>query len=220
MANGNGRKIRVAFLEDCLFIRDAVGQLLEQHGVEIVGNHESAPAFFETLRTARPDVAVLDLFLLPGPQRLLEQIRDVQPRPKLMVFASRSDDDLLERARDAGIDAYLEKRSTDVRTLIAAVHGLADGQRPPYEPGPASAPQGTAVPTSEDAQRLAPSLSDREREVLGCIAAGWDNMKIAAVLGITERTVRAHVSALYRKLDCENRAAMALLGYRMGLGRS
>jgi DNA-binding NarL/FixJ family response regulator len=60
-------------------------------------------------------------------------------------------------------------------------------------------------------------LTERERHVLACIATGADNLKIAAMLGITERTVRAHVSSLYRKLRRENRAELALLGRELGL---
>jgi DNA-binding CsgD family transcriptional regulator len=59
-------------------------------------------------------------------------------------------------------------------------------------------------------------LSAREHEVLRYVAGGADNLKIAACLGITERTVRAHVSALYRKLGGENRAQLALRGRELG----
>ncbi len=75
------------------------------------------------------------------------------------------------------------------------------------------------MPAADGAAALLDKLSAREREVLGFISAGYDNLKIAATLDITERTVRAHVSNLYRKLESENRASMALLGYRMGLVR-
>ena len=60
-------------------------------------------------------------------------------------------------------------------------------------------------------------LTLRERQVLGHLATGADNLKVAALLDITERTVRAHVSSLYRKLGCENRAELALLARDMGV---
>jgi DNA-binding NarL/FixJ family response regulator len=60
-------------------------------------------------------------------------------------------------------------------------------------------------------------LSPREREVLILIAAGMDNLKIAAHLNITERTVKAHVTALYRKLQQENRTQLALWAIARGL---
>jgi DNA-binding CsgD family transcriptional regulator len=64
--------------------------------------------------------------------------------------------------------------------------------------------------TENASTRSAAALSPRELEVLRHISAGTDNLKIAAVLGITERTVKAHVHSLYRKLQVENRVEMAL----------
>jgi DNA-binding NarL/FixJ family response regulator len=62
-------------------------------------------------------------------------------------------------------------------------------------------------------------LTLREREVLGLVAAGADNLQISARLGITERTVKAHVSNLYRKLGVQNRVEMAMMAYQSGLSR-
>jgi DNA-binding NarL/FixJ family response regulator len=62
-------------------------------------------------------------------------------------------------------------------------------------------------------------LTPREREVLGYIASGADNLKISACLNITERTVKAHITSIYRKLDVENRTQMAMLACKLGLER-
>ena len=62
-------------------------------------------------------------------------------------------------------------------------------------------------------------LTAREREVLGFIASGADNLKIAVCLGITERTVKAHITSIYRKLDVENRTQMAMLACQLGVER-
>ena len=62
-------------------------------------------------------------------------------------------------------------------------------------------------------------LTLREREVLGYIAAGADNLKIAACLGITERTVKAHITSIYKKLGPENRTQLAVLACQLGVQR-
>ncbi|WP_274379774.1 helix-turn-helix domain-containing protein [Myxococcus xanthus] len=62
-------------------------------------------------------------------------------------------------------------------------------------------------------------MTPREREVLGYIAAGADNLRIAACLGITERTVKAHITAIYKKVGSENRTQLAVLGCQLGVQR-
>jgi two-component system, NarL family, nitrate/nitrite response regulator NarL len=98
--------------------------------------------------------------------------------------------------------------------VVTAVKALARGERLlPAELNPFTQPP--QLPSSRG-----PSLgilSDREREVLAYVAGGVDNLKIAAMLGISERTVKAHVSSLYRKLGSENRTQLALLARELGV---
>jgi DNA-binding CsgD family transcriptional regulator len=74
----------------------------------------------------------------------------------------------------------------------------------------------TPAPSAELRNQLA-RLTPRQREVLAHVGEGHDNLKIAALLGVTEYTVKAHLSALYHKLEVENRVELALLGRRAGL---
>ncbi len=66
-------------------------------------------------------------------------------------------------------------------------------------------------------QQVLRKLSERERDVMSYVAGGADNLKIAACLGITERTVKAHVTSLLRKLDLENRTQVAILAITLGV---
>jgi DNA-binding NarL/FixJ family response regulator len=101
-------------------------------------------------------------------------------------------------------------------TVVEAVTRVARGERlvpPELFPGPASRAPESAV------NGVLGRLTPREREVLGFIASGADNLKIAACLSITERTVKAHITSIYRKLDVENRTQMAMLACKLGLER-
>ena len=98
--------------------------------------------------------------------------------------------------------------------LLSAVQKVARGERliPPelLSPGTASSDM-RASPMDR--------LTHREREVLELVAGGADNLQISARLGITERTVKAHVSNLYRKMGVQNRVEMAMIAYQSGFAR-
>jgi DNA-binding NarL/FixJ family response regulator len=104
-----------------------------------------------------------------------------------------------------GAGRLLDARTDHLETLVRAVTELDRTRQVPV------------VAFGTPAVHPAP-LSPRQREVLGCVCAGHDNLKIAALLGIRERTVKAHVSALYQKLGMENRTQLALRGLEFGLG--
>jgi two-component system, NarL family, nitrate/nitrite response regulator NarL len=103
---------------------------------------------------------------------------------------------------------------TGIEDLLIAIRATARGELCfPWgaAPPPPSSAANTAV--SWKLQRLTP----REREVLAHVAAGHDNLKIAALLNISERTVKSHVISVYRKLDAENRVQLALLAGQLGV---
>jgi DNA-binding NarL/FixJ family response regulator len=100
-------------------------------------------------------------------------------------------------------------RSSDV---VLAVEAVARGERLLEEAATFASP-----PRSSRSRTLPAKITPRELEVLARVAAGEDNLKIAMLLGITERTVKAHVGALYQKLGMENRVQLALLARDLGV---
>jgi DNA-binding NarL/FixJ family response regulator len=107
-----------------------------------------------------------------------------------------------------GASAYVWGEAAEVASELAStVCALLNGR-----PAAAGSPFDEFLPRAR-------ALSPREREVLAYIASGLDNLQIAAHLGVCERTVKSHVTALYRKLAQENRAQLALLGVRLGMGQ-
>ncbi len=130
------------------------------------------------------------------------------------MVSGATEPELADTCAALGVAGFLEKGSAGPQALVDAVRAVAAGQK--VFPARTLA-IGPRAESSSPAAAALRGLTTREREVLTYIAAGFDNLKIAAQLDITERTVRAHVSSLYRKLGQENRTQMALLAGSLGL---
>jgi DNA-binding NarL/FixJ family response regulator len=214
--------VRVALLEDQRIMRDSLAELLDTSGVKVVLSAGDANAFLSRLHQDPPDVAIIDLTLesddggtITDGLTILRELRQWHPDVRVLVLSGNRNAQVIERCYDEGAAGYLYKLSTDPESLVAAIRAVARGERlvPLQLAHGASGIGGSHE--SQSSQLLA--LTAREREVLGYIAGGADNLKIATFLKISERTVKAHVSSLYRKLGPENRAQLALLARQLGV---
>jgi len=152
-----------------------------------------------------PDEAGLDA---------LKALRAWYPELKVLALASSPPPERVEDVHRAHAHGLLDKNEATPALLGQALDTLAEGGR--FFPVAALGPPTAAVMSLGQNLRSA-LLTDRETEVLRYIAAGADNLRIAEQLKVSERTVRAHVSSLYRKLAAKNRVALALHSARMGL---
>ena len=204
--------IRVVIADDHHVVRTGLEQLLSTFGdVEVVG---AAPGGAEavTLCTAeRPDIALLDLAMpevdgIEATRRILAG----SPETKVIVFTSFSDRDRIVGALDAGAVGYLLKDAEPAelhRAIVAATHGEA-----PLHPRAAAqllADRSTTTPSER--------LSAREREVLILVARGSANKQIARQLGISEKTVKGHLTHVFQALGVVDRTQAALWAERHGL---
>jgi two-component system, NarL family, nitrate/nitrite response regulator NarL len=215
--------IRVGILEDQQLFLESMVTLFESAGLEVVIRSSSVEQFLSQTRQQPPDVAVVDLRLEdPDGQKLadgcraVELLHDFHPQVRPLVLSANRDAAEVERCIRAGAAGYLCKQTVSCAELLEAVERVAKGERlvpPDLFPSPLGA---EAAPSSRDGLH---QLTSREREVLGYIASGADNLKIAVCLGITERTVKAHITSIYRKLDVENRTQMAMLACQLGVER-
>lgn len=208
--------IRVLIVDDHLVVRTGIRALLvtEPH-IDVVGEaSDGAQAIAEAARL-RPDVILMDLVM---PQldgiTAIEQILRSQPDARILVLTSFEADDKVFPAIRAGALGYtlkdfgpeelvrairrVDRGESSLHPVIArkVLHELA---HPPKRP-----------PTSEP-------LSEREVEVLRLVARGEGNQAIAATLGISEGTVRRHVSIILHKLHLASRTQAALYALREGL---
>jgi two-component system, NarL family, nitrate/nitrite response regulator NarL len=146
--------------------------------------------------------------------RALRLFREWHAETKVLVLSDGLHSEFAEQCYAEGAVLVLNKETLGIDELISAIHAVTQGERlAPLELGLKAA---AGAPLPMRALALS-ALTPREEEILRYVAVGADNLKIAALLDITERTVRAHVSSLYRKLGSENRTQLALLARNMGV---
>jgi DNA-binding NarL/FixJ family response regulator len=213
-------KIRVVVVDDeamvCVFLRTILGSAED---IEVVGMAHDGAAGVEAVRTARPDLVLMDL-RMPGMDGLtaIKHIRELSEPPPIVVLTTFDADEYVLRALRAGAAGFLVK-STPPEELIGLVRVAADG----HTVLSASAAQRLVAASAdsdsarERAQGLVQSLTEREVEVLGCLGEGLSNAQIAARLFLSEATVKGYVSRLLDKLDCGNRTQAGLIAHEAGL---
>jgi two-component system nitrate/nitrite response regulator NarL len=214
-------KTRVTILEDHALMRQSLSEVLAQAGFEVVGQYEDPEAFMAAVTADAPGVAIVDLVLQSragGLARdgltLLRELRARHPELFVLIFSGSADAATIERCYRDGASGFLDKLVTERDAVVNAVKAVARGERLfPLR----IVPSGLTAAPPEPVPPLLGSLSVREREVLTYVAAGADNLKIATLLQISERTVKAHVTSLYRKLRVENRTQIALAALSLGV---
>jgi DNA-binding NarL/FixJ family response regulator len=215
-------QIRIGILEDQQIFRESLIALFQGAGMDVVAQGRDIAGFLAAVREAKPDVVVVDLRLeSPESQevgdglKVVEALREQQPQTRALVLSSHRELPVMERCFQAGAAGFLSKLTVNSAELITAVKQVARGEW--VVPADFMSPVQASAARPERATTPLDRLTLREREVLGLVASGADNLQISARLGITERTVKAHVSNLYRKLGVQNRVEMAMMAYQTGL---
>ena len=205
--------IRVLIADDHAVVREGLRAFLDlQEGIEVVGEAaDGAQALMQAERT-RPDVILMDLVMprLDGVGAMRE-LRTRAPQTRVIVLTSYLDDERLMPAIRAGAAGYLLK-DVEPAELVRAVRAAHAGQA---MLAPAVAAR--LVETVAEGAERREQLTAREREVLALIVGGRSNKRIALELGISEKTVKAHVGRVLAKLGCADRTQAALLAVREGL---
>ena len=207
--------IRVVIADDHAVVRAGLAQLLTTFAdVELVGAAANGDEAVSLSAERDPDVVLMDLEMpvLDGIEAT-RRIRAAQPEVAVVVFTSFSDRERILSALDAGAAGYLLK-DAEPDALAHAIRAAARGEAP-LDPKAARAllsARRASVPTDE--------LSDREREVLAMVAEGLPNKLIAQQLGISEKTVKAHLTSVYRQIGVTDRTQAALWAQRQGVTRT
>lgn len=168
----------------------------------------SAAALFEALKHHAPDLLMLDL-RMPDSDGLMTLLRARAGHPSLPVLVVSAEEDaaVIARARACGAAGYL-KKSAGLMDMTGAIRRALAGEPGIWPATPAS--------VDDAAQRLA-SLSPTQLRVLQGVLDGRLNKQIAYDLGISEVTVKAHMTAVFRKLGVLNRTQAVLLARDIGL---
>jgi DNA-binding NarL/FixJ family response regulator len=206
--------IRIAIADDHPVVREGLAAMLEtEPGFEVVGAAATGAEAVALVARADPDVMLLDLELpeLDG-VGVLRRLTVERARARVIVFTVFDTDERIIAAVEAGAAGYLLKGAPRGE-LFAAVRTVAAG-------GSLLAPVASAAVLRRvrgETPAGGPSLTPREREVLEALALGLGNKQIAARLGVSERTVKFHVSSLFAKLGAGNRTEAVTIAARAGL---
>jgi DNA-binding NarL/FixJ family response regulator len=180
--------------------------LVAQGGIDVVGLARNGKDAIEQFARQRPDVCLLDLQMpVHDGFEALRGIRALQPDARLIVLTTYGGDARIQAALDAGASAYLLKDSLG-KDLAAAVRRVHEGA---HVIGPL-ARQDMA------SRHAADRLSPRELDVLQLAAGGHTNRAIGEVLGISEPTVKSHMSTILVKLGASDRTHAVTLAARRG----
>jgi len=204
-------------------MRDSLADLLERHGFKVVATAGDPDLFLQRIGGVNPQVVIVDLALdTPngtdpvGGLSVLRELRQYHPDVRPIVLSATREQPIIDRCLQEGAWAFLDKGGTGLDMMVQTVDAISSGERMVSLPLLQSTLRADNQSTGTGSSLMS-SLTVREREVLSYVAAGADNLKIASHLKISERTVKAHVSSLYKKLGPENRAQLALLARQLGI---
>ena len=213
--------MRIVIADDSLLVREGIARLLQEAGFEVVGQAGTADGLLDLVRSAAPDVAIIDIRMPPTftdeGLRAVVAIREehgegigilVLSHHTEPAFALRL---LEEGARGTGY--LLKDRVSDLEDLADAVRRVARGGTvvdPAVVAPLVGARRGASHPLAD--------LTEREREVLGLMAEGRSNQAIADRIFVTTKTVEAHIASIFSKLGLfqapdDHRRVLAVLAY-------
>ncbi|HEY1013721.1 MAG TPA: response regulator transcription factor [Herpetosiphonaceae bacterium] len=203
--------IRVVLVDDHVVVRTGLRAFLDtQPDMEIVGEADSGEQGVEIASATLPDVVLMDL-LMPGIDGVeaTRRVRAASPTTQVIVLTSYAEDERIFPAIKAGALSYLLK-DVGPDALVRAIRAARRGEATLHSTVAAR------LMSELSGSRHSPldELTEREREVLVCIARGMSNADIADHLCIGERTVKTHVSNILSKLHLQDRTQAAIMALR------
>jgi NarL family two-component system response regulator YdfI len=208
--------IKLLIADDHLIIRQGLRLILEtETDFELIGEASDGAEALSLCKKLKPDVVLMDL-RMPNMDGLtaIEKLRVEQPEVAVVILTTFNEDDLMLRGLQAGAHGYLLK-DTDRNTLFNTIRAAARGEtllKPEIMARVLSQKNTTKIESHEPI-----NLTDRELEVLEAVARGERSKEIASHLGISERTIKAHLASIYSKLGVDSRAAAIAVAAQKGL---
>lgn len=210
--------IKVMLVDDHKMVREGLKRILEDsESVKVVGEVGNGKECLVRMQSKarRPDVILMDMNMpeMTGLETLTE-LKKKRFKTKVMILTGDCDIDNLISAVDLGVDGYVLK-SSDSKELIRALTYVHSGHKF-IQPSLIPILNSRLIARDLENQKQ-DKLSDREIDVLKLVAVGMYNKEIGEKLGISERTVKNHMSSIFKKIECTDRTQAAVFAIRNGL---
>lgn len=205
--------IKVMLVDDHALIREGIKQLLEFDGsIEVIEQASDGIECLEKLKTVRPDILLLDINMpkMNGIE-VLEALKAKKDPVKVLILTVHSEVEYLVKAVDIGANGYILKDSGSVELKQAIMDIINNDSY--IQPSLIPALNSRLINRDMDKEKLK-SLTRREVEILAQVASGMFNKEIANNLGISERTVKNHISSIFKKIDVSDRTQAAVFAIR------
>lgn len=205
--------IKILLADDHSMVREGIKQLLELDGdLKVVEEASNGEETLEKIQQYRPDIVLLDINM-PGISGLdvLKEIKRKKIKTKVIMLTIHNEVEYLIKAVEIGCEGYVLKDSdsTTLKKAIYAVEGNDTFIQPTLVPL-----LNKGLSSKESDIKKIDELTKREIEVLKLIAEGLFNKEIASKLNISERTVKNHVSNIFKKIDVSDRTQAAVFAIK------
>lgn len=201
------RSVEILLVSDRPLMRQGIASVVSgQADMRVIGEMDSGAAASGIDAATRPHIVIVDVCTpeMPG-MAILKKMRSRDIKPQVIILTSSLDERLLKKFIEAGASAVL-LTNISADGLIDTIRGVSAGEK--------------RIDPELMARlyfNLVPRLSEREVEVLACVAQGHTNSKIGALLGIAAETVKTHLRNLLSKLGASNRTEAVMIAMKRGL---
>lgn len=206
----------VIIVDDHKMIREGLKQLLElENNISVVGMASDGEECLSLLKKSKADVLLLDINM-PNKNGLdiLKEIKELKIEIKVIMLTVHNEVDYLLRAIEIGADGYVLKDAGSAE-LVHAIETVMNGESY-IQPDMIPMLNSKMVVRNSDKEKIK-NLTKRELEVLILVSEGMFNKEIADKLNISERTVKNHISSIFKKIDVADRTQAAVFAIRNSL---
>lgn len=205
--------IKVMIVDDHIMMREGIKKLLEfDKSIEVIEQASDGLECLEKIEGVKPDILLLDIDM---PQmngiEVLEKLKEQNNPVKVLVLTVHSEIEYLVKAIDIGASGYILKDSGSAE-LKNAIQCIMENN-PYIQPSLIPALKSRLVVRDIDKEKLE-ALTKREMEILTQVASGMFNKEIANNLDISERTVKNHISNIFKKIDVSDRTQAAVFAIK------
>ncbi len=208
--------IKVMIADDHMLIREGIKQLLEFDGsIEVIAQASDGVECLDKLKSVKPEVLLLDINM-PNKSgiEVLEILKNSGSDIKVLILTVHNEVEYLLRAVDIGVDGYILKDS-ESSELKKAINSVIKGEN--YIQSSLIPLLNSKLISRDLDKEKIEQLTKRELEVLIQVANGMFNKEIANSLDISERTVKNHISNIFKKIDVADRTQAAVFAIRNGI---